>query len=165
MQNARNRSNIRSAGSRHVNSSKKIRGKCISAGRIIALWCRVIRLALILFAVIPSQRPLEAQKIAQITVGVSRSALNESSRASTKPGDILRSYIPSDSPNPAPYTIFGALVGAAVAGLWEAHAVSESDDMPGTGGLLWIPPVAGALAGGIGGWLLFKIVHSNSNPD
>jgi hypothetical protein len=123
------------------------------------------RVVFLFLLTIPAAR-VEAQKIVDIAVGISPPAGYTLSHSQTPIRERVRSYIPSDSPNPGPYVIFGALVGAAAAGLWEAHAVSRNgDDMAGTGGLLWIPPVAGALAGGIGGWLLFKIVHSNPTPD
>jgi hypothetical protein len=120
----------------------------------------------VLLTAIPAAGPLGAQNIADVTVAVSRSAHYATPHSSTTGREVVRSYIPSDSPSPGPYVVFGALLGAAVAGLWEAQAASSNGgDMPGTGGLLLIPPVAGALLGGIGGWLVFKIVHSNPTTD
>jgi hypothetical protein len=119
----------------------------------------VTRVALGVLLTMNAWRPLEAH----IAVGLSHYAAPLSS---TTERQVARMCIPSASPNAGPYIIFGALIGAAAAGLWEAHAVSSNGgDMAGTGGLLWIPPVAGALVGGIGGWLAFKIVHSNPTPN
>lgn len=119
----------------------------------------------LLLAILPV-RPLAAQRVADMSVGMRRVTSFAVPRSSSAHPEVLRSYIPRDSPNAAPYVVIGALIGAAAVGLLEARSMSRNgDDAVGANGLVWIPPVIGALAGGFGGWLVFKIVYSNPTTD
>jgi hypothetical protein len=119
-----------------------------------------------LLAAIPPIHAVEAQRAVDITVGITPALQYGGGRSSQAGREVLPTYIPADTPSPAPYVVIGALVGAVAAGLWEAHAVSKNgDDVIGPAALMWIPPAAGAVLGGIGGWLVFKMVHSRPTTD
>ena len=114
------------------------------------------QIALFVFAALIPTHGLGAQRTANLTTGI-----RPTSHQPDSPAALNHLRIPGDEPSAAPYVLVGALVGAAIAGLWEANAISKNgDDFAGTGGLLWIPPAAGAVVGGFGGWLVFKIAHS-----
>ena len=126
----------------------------------------LVRFAVVVLLAISSVRPLAAQRVADISIGIRHTTSLAASRWLPAHPEVFGSYIPRDSPSAAPYVVIGALIGAATAGLWEARAISgNGDDAVGANGLLWIPPVVGALAGGFGGWLVFKIVHSSPATD
>jgi hypothetical protein len=113
-------------------------------------------IAFVLLAAFGTVRPVVAQRTNSLTIGIRPASHPAEARAG-----VLHSRASDDAPDAGPYVLIGAIVGAAVAGLWEARAVSQSGgDFVGTGGLLWIPPVAGAVLGACGGWLVFKIAHS-----
>jgi len=110
----------------------------------------------VLLAAIAVVRPVAAQRITSLRIGIRAVSLSPETHSVR-----LHSHASDDAPSAAPYVVVGALVGAAAAGLWEARTVSKNgNDFVGTGGLLWIPPAAGAVLGAFGGWLIFKIVHA-----
>ena len=118
----------------------------------ISLRFPLILVFLIAFAAV---RPLNAQRTANLTIGI-RPA---SQQLQTHPA-IARWRADDHEANEDPYLVIGALVGAGLVGVWEARAVSQSGDDVMGGSILLIPPVAGAVLGAFGGWLIFKIVHS-----
>ena len=104
-------------------------------------------IAFVALAAFVAAHPAVAQRRNNLTVGIRPLSRQASSQAV-----ILHLHASDDNASAAPYVLIGAVVGAAIAGLWEARAVSRNGgDFVGTGGLLWIPPIAGAVVGGFGG--------------
>lgn len=119
-----------------------------------------LRIALVLSGCLAAV-PAAAQRTTDLTTGVRSISRSPETHSVT-----LHSRASEDAPSAAPYVVVGALVGAAIAGLWEARTVSKNgNDFVGTAGLLWIPPAGGAVLGAFGGWLVFKIVHTKPAKD
>jgi hypothetical protein len=101
--------------------------------------------------------PAIGQRTDHLTIGV-----RPVSQRATSQSVVLALRATDGEASAVPYLLVGAVVGAAIAGLWESRAVSRNGgDFVGTAGLLWIPPVAGAVVGGFGGWLVFRVAHSS----
>jgi hypothetical protein len=112
-------------------------------------------IAFVALAALVAADPAVAQRTDNLTIGV-----RPLSHRATSQTVILALRAREGDASAAPYVLIGAIVGAAIAALWEARAVSRNGgDFVGTGGLLWIPPVAGAVVGGFGGWLVFKAAN------